>query len=399
MEENVKKQLDQLGDIIDAKLEKAHGQAVDSATGKADVALKGEIANLTQKFTERMDAIEVSSKKRFEANKIEDKSFAGNLTKAISEGALESMRNGTSRSSSFEIKADMTVAADFTGAVIPPQRVPGYKFDPTTYQNIRNLIPIGSTNSDVVKYVKESGYNNAAAPTAEGAALPQSDFDMTAVDANVQKIGTYLRISDEMLHDTPQITSYLSARVPAKLMEVEDDQILDGNGTSPNLNGLVTASSDFDVSATAKFYHAVEAANEFDVLVAALNQLTLSNYRADYILLNPTDFHKILLLKDTTNNYLKDQVYQGLQPNFLGTPIAINNEITAGTFLVGNFAQAAQLWVRDNVSIEFFTQDGINVREGFVTVRVMERVALATYLPNGIINGTFSTAKASLETV
>ena len=69
MEENVKNQLDQLGNIIDAKLEKAHGQAVDSATGKADVALKGEIANLTQKFTERMDAIEVSNKKRFEASK------------------------------------------------------------------------------------------------------------------------------------------------------------------------------------------------------------------------------------------------------------------------------------------------------------------------------------------
>jgi len=30
MEENVKNQLDQLGNIIDAKLEKAHGQALDS---------------------------------------------------------------------------------------------------------------------------------------------------------------------------------------------------------------------------------------------------------------------------------------------------------------------------------------------------------------------------------
>ena len=73
MDENVKNQLDQLGNIIDAKLEKAHGQAVDSATGKADEALKGEIANLTQKFTERMDAIEVSNKKRFDATRREDK--------------------------------------------------------------------------------------------------------------------------------------------------------------------------------------------------------------------------------------------------------------------------------------------------------------------------------------
>ena len=216
MDENVKNQLDQLGDIIDAKLEKAHGQAVESATGKADEALKGEIKNLTEKFTERMDAIEVANKKRFEASKKEDKSFSGNLTKAINEGALDTMRSGGSRSSAFEIKADMTVGADFTGDVIPPQRIPGYKFDPTTPQNIRQLIPIGSTNSDVVRYVKESGYSNGAAAAAEGATLGQTDFDMTATDANVRKIGTYLRISDEMLHDTPQISSYLSARIPVK---------------------------------------------------------------------------------------------------------------------------------------------------------------------------------------
>ena len=352
MEENVKNQLDQLGNIIDAKLEKAHGQAVDSATGKADVALKGEIANLTQKFTERMDAIEVSNKKRFEASKREDKSFGGNLTKAIKEGALDSMRNGGSRSSAFEIKADMTVAADFTGDVIPPQRVPGYKFDPTTPQNLRQIIPVGSTNSDVIKYVKESGYSNGAAAAAEGATL----------------------------------------------MEIEDDQILGGNGSAPNLDGFYNSSSDFDVSSNGKFYQSIESANEFDVLVAALNQLQISNYKADYIMLNPTDFHKILLLKDTTNNYIKDQVYQGLQPNFLGVPIAVNNEVNAGTFFVGNFGQSAQLWVRDNVSVEFFSEDGTNVRDGFITVRVKERVALATYLPNGIINGTFSTAKAALET-
>ena len=66
MTENVKKELDQLGDIIDAKLEKAHGQAVESATGKADEALKGEISNLTSKFNERMDAMEVANKKHFE---------------------------------------------------------------------------------------------------------------------------------------------------------------------------------------------------------------------------------------------------------------------------------------------------------------------------------------------
>lgn len=396
MNENVKAQLDQLGDLIDAKLEKAQGQAIDSATGKADEMLKSEIKNLTTQFNERFDAMEVANKKHFESK--QDVSFKGALNAAINDGAIESIVKGNSRSASFEVKADMTVAADFTGEVIPADRVAGYKFDPSRSVHVRNLIPQGSTSSDVVRFVKESGYSNGAATAAEGATLAQSDFDMTASDANVRKIGTYFRISEEMLADTPQLTSYLSARAPEKLLSVEDTQILSGNGTAPNLSGIITDAADFDTSASGAFYQSVESANEFDVLVATLNQLALSEYQADYIMLNPTDFHKILLLKDTQNSYLKDQVYAGLQPAFMGVPVVINTAISAGTFLAGNFGVGTQLWVRDNVGVEFFREDGTNVRDGFVTVRVSERIALTNYLPNAFVNGSFSTAKSALET-
>ena len=221
---------------------------------------------------------------------------------------------------------------------------------------------------------------------------------MTASTALVQKIGTYFRISEEMLADTPQLTSYLSARAPEKLLEIEDAQLLSGNGSAPNLSGIIGAAADFDVSSGGAFYHAVESANEFDVIVAALNQLSLANYSADCILLNPTDFHKILLLKDTTNNYIKDQVYAGLQPTFMGVKVILNTAMAAGSFLIGNFAAGSQMWIRENLNVEFFREDGTNVRDGFVTVRVSERVALANYLPNAYVNGAFSTAKAALET-
>ena len=396
MNENTKAQLDQLGDLIDAKLEKAQGQAVESATGKADEMLKSEISNLTTQFNERMDAMEVANKKSFEVSN--NVSFKGALTNAINDGAIEAIAKGNARSASFEVKADMTIAADFSGEVIPADRVAGYKFDPTRSTHIRNLIPQGTTSSDVVRFVKESGYSNGAAATAEGGAIAQSDFDFTASDANVRKIATYFRISEEMLADTPQLTSYLSARAPEKLLSVEDTQILSGDGSAPNLSGIITDAADFDTTSGGAFYQSVEAANEFDVLIAALNQLALSNYEADYIMLHPTDFHKILLLKDSNNSYLKDQVYAGLQPAFMGVPVVVNTAITAGTFLCGNFGVGTQLWVRDNVGVEFFREDGTNVRDGFVTVRVSERVALTNYLPNAFVNGTFSTAKAALET-
>jgi HK97 family phage major capsid protein len=98
-------------------------------------------------------------------------------------------------------------------------------------------------------------------------------------------------------------------------------------------------------------------------------------------MVNPTDFAKILLLKSTTNEYLKDQVYAGLQPQFLGVPVVINTAVTAGTYLVGNFGLGTQMWIRENLSLEFFREDGTNVRDGFVTVRLQERIALTNYAP------------------
>ena len=330
--------------------------------------------------------------------KNESKDFKTNLTKAISEGAIDSLRKGNTSAAAFEIKADMTTGADFTGEVIPADRVPGYFFDPNRPQNMRQIIPNGSTQSDVVRFVKESGYSNGAAAANEGSTLSQTDFDMTASSVNVEKIGTYLRISEEMLNDTPQLTSYISNRVPAKLLEVEDDQILGGNGVAPNLLGLYNSGTNFDTSASGAFYQSVDNANEFDVLVAAINQLALSNYKPNFILINPTDFHKILLLKDSQSRYLKDQVYQGLQPSFMGVPVIMNNEVNADSYLVGDFSAACQLWIRENLSVSFHREDGTNIRDGFVTVRCQERLALATYLPLGIIDGLFSTGKTALET-
>lgn len=398
MNEDVKKQLDQLGDLIDSKIEKANAQVLQNAEGKLDSTLKTEIENLSKQFTERVDAMEMANKKNLEAAK-SNKSFKGQFLDILREGGLESMIKGNSRSAQFEIKADMTVGADFTGEVIAADRVSGIKYDPARAVHMRSILPNATTSSDVVRYIKESGYADGTAAKAEGATLGQTDFDLTASDANVRKIGAYFRVSEEMLADAPAIASYISTRAAEKLMAEEDAQILNGNGTAPNLSGIITDSADFDTTSGGAFYQSIESANEFDVLVAALNQLALSEYQANYIILHPSDFHKILLLKDTQNNYLKDQVYAGLQPNFMGVPVIVNTAITAGTFLAGNFSMGTQLWTRDNLSVEFYREDGTNVRDGFVTAVVKERIALTNYLPNAFVNGSFSTAKTALETV
>jgi HK97 family phage major capsid protein len=404
MNDEIKNQLDQIGDIVDSKIEKAFNQAQENAKGEVESSLKSEITNLTNDYnekmeaaTKRMDAIEMESKKTLSG--VNTKTFKGQIEAAIKDGAIEALIKGNTNAARFEIKAaDMTMANAFSGVVAGETVIEDFKFDPSRSVHIRTLLPIGNTDAQTIRFPKESAYDDGAAATAQGSAVGQSDFDITATSVNVEKIGCFLRITEEMLNDTPGLSSYLSARVPGKVLSVEDNEIISGDGSSPNLDGLLTDGTAFTTSSGGLFYQAIESANEFDVIVVALNQLALVNYQADTILMNPTDFHKIVLLKSTANEYLRNQIITGIQPTVNGVPITLSTAMPAGKFLVGNLAQATQLWIRDGLGIEFSREDSTNFRDGFVTVRAQERVALTNYAPNAIVQGTFSTAKAALET-
>lgn len=401
MNDDIKKELDQIGDLVDSKIEKAFNSAQDNAKGEVEESLKSEISNLTNDYLvkndemqKRMDIIEMAAKK----NAVDSKpmNFKSAIKDAIEGGAIEALKKGKSRASSFEVKADMTTGNDYTGEVIAATRVPGFKFDPSNSVHIRQIVPVGTTNSDLIRYVKESAYTQGAAATAEGGALGQTDFNLTASTAPVETIGTYLRLSRQMMEDTEQLSSYISARVPSKLMAVEDDQLLGGNGTAPNLEGLRNSATVWSTGASGFGAADFATPQQFDVLITALNQVAKANYTSDGILLHPTDFHKILTLKDSDNRYLKDQVYQGLQPTFMGVPVRISTAMAEGEFIVGNFSQAAQIWQRENISVEFFEQDSDNVQKNFITVRVQERLGFTTYLPNALCRGSFATVIAAL---
>jgi len=398
MEDNIKKQLDEIGSVVDSKIEKAAGQAMDNAKGEFETSLKSEIENLTNKFVEindRIDQSEVNMKKSFEGAK--KATFKGELTTAINDGVLKGLTEGNYNSAKFEVKAagDMLISGNTTGDVAEIDRIAGIKAEALRADHIRGLIPQGSTQAQTISYVKEANAEDGAATVAEGATLAQSDIDLVESTVKLEKIGTFMRITEEMLADIPALTSFLSARIPQRILAVEDNQILNGDGTSPNLDGLFTDGTAF---AAGGFALAVESANEYDVLIAGLNQLQLNNYKANVILLNPTDLHKIVLLKSTANEYLKNQIYQGLQPSVAGVPIVTNTAVTSGKFLMMDSNAATQLWIRQNLAVEFSKDDSTNFRDGFVTVRATERVATTNYEPKAIVQGTFSTAKAALET-
>ena len=405
MEENkTKQELEALCEKIDSKLEQSAQQVKDNLKHEVDSFKSNEIKDLLDKHknvVDRLDSIEVENKKPTSepVYRTKNEAFSDALNKSES---FKAMKDGSRANASLEIKADVLISSDFSGAnsardATGVMRVDGIKRDPSNITNMMGIIPVGNTDSNVIRFVKESAYTNNAANTAEGAAPTDSEFELTAEDAVVQKTTAIMTISQEMLDDTPGLSSYLSQRLPGKINTVIDDQLIGGSGTSPNLLGLLNGGTVF---AAGGFANAIESAQELDVLYVAMNQLAVANFAANGIVLNPTDFHKIALLKDTTNEYLRGNSLISADGFFRinGVPVYMNNKLSAGNFIVGDFSQGSQVWQREGLRVDFGYENDDNFSKYLVSVRGIARIAHSVYLPNAYSRGSFATAKTALET-
>lgn len=358
--------------------------------------LSAETSNLSAKadaLQAQLDLIDARTQGGFGSGQ-KTASFSGELEKAIASDSFGQYKSGNANKAKMELDfkaADMTIANAYSGEVIPADRVPDLKFDPNRRVHVRSLLPVGQTSSNLIRFVRESAYDNGATPTAQGSAKPQSDFDLTAVDRSIRTIPTFMRLTKEMLDDTPGLIAYLSSRAPSKLMNVEDTQILYGAGTGQNLHGVATDGSAY---INVPFGALI---NQFDVLASAVVQTTKDEYAPNAILINPSDYLKLVSVKETTGAYMLPTYvsFSAGQMFILGVPVYSINAVDAGDFFVGDWALGSQLFVRQGVTLEFFEQDADNVTKNFVTVRVEERIALAVYNQKALVYGSFAAALAS----
>ncbi len=339
----------------------------------------------------RIDEMEKSS------NRKEGGSFKNELAMELEshKSQLNELKtNGRGFRMDLKVANDpMTTGNTYTGEVIESDRLPGVYFDPDRATHVRQFLTQTSTTSDNVRYVQETAYTDGTATQTEGSDKGISDFSLEAKDAPVRTIASYIRVSRQMLDDTAFLTSYINQRLPKKLFLEEDDQILYGNGSGDNLEGITAVAQSFAAIT------GLSLVSRFDALVNSISQVRTDNgeYQASAIMLNPEDFYIMLVEKDNENRYyFPDAVrFGGQPPRVAGVPVITNTAVAADDFIVGDFNLGATMALREGVSLQFFEQDQDNVIKNLVTVRVEERLALPIHNPNAFVYGDFTTALAS----
>lgn len=268
-----------------------------------------------------------------------------------------------------------------SSTIVAPQRLAGIIPGATRLLRIRDILPQGNTTSNLVEYSRELLFTNNAAETNEGVKKPESVLTFEEANAPVKTIAHWIKVSKQVLADAPALQSYIDTRMRYGVEYRIDSQLINGNGTNPNISGLLDSGN----------FTAADTPLTADTALDTLNKAIYKVYEADYaptaILLNPADWGAIERTKATDGQYIIGNPTGLLGPVLWGLPVIVSNAVPQGTFLVGAFDIAAQVWNRENTVVELFEQDEDNVQKNLLTLRAEARLALAIYRPASLVSG------------
>ncbi|MGA6183368.1 major capsid protein [Stenotrophomonas rhizophila] len=288
---------------------------------------------------------------------------------------------------SFTVKAAITREDASAGNLIEPHRIPGVVATPNQRLFLRDLLTWGTTTSDSLEYVRETGFTNNAEVVAENPVNPKPESDL-AFELDSSKVATiahWIRASKQVLRDAGMLQAYINGRLMYGLKLKEEGQLLKGSGVGLNINGLYT-------QATAYANPGVVVQNEtaIDRIRIAMLQVTLAEYEADGIVLNPIDWTTVELSKTTENAYLFATPRGLAVPGLWARPVVATKAMDTGEFLTGAFKLGAQGWDREQANITVSNQDRDNFVKNMVTILCEEDVGLTVFRPEAFVKGGFA---------
>ena len=297
-------------------------------------------------------------------------------------------------------RVDMTVNAAITslttdtagaaGDLVEKTRLPGVVALPQRRMTVRDLIAPGQMDGSTLEYVKETGFTNNAGMVSETVKKPESTLKFDLVTTSARVIAHYMKASRQILSDASQLASIIDNRLRYGLAYKEEQQLLTGDGTGQNLLGIIPQATAFSAP-----FDPAGTETVIDSLRLALLQSELAEFASTGIVLNPTDWARIELLKDTTGRYIIGNPQGTLAPTLWGRPVVATQAIKVDKFLCGAFQQGAQVFDRWQARVEVATENEDDFVKNMVTILAEERLALAVYRPEAFVYGDFGNVSST----
>jgi HK97 family phage major capsid protein len=294
----------------------------------------------------------------------------------IESKAYESARHGElNRVMQFpdvEVKTLMTRTANGWAPFVT--RRDAVEFSPQQGPSAIDVIPKTQTGESAIKYMLETVFTNNAAEAAEGAIYGEAALTYVEQTVPVEKVGVWLPVTDEEIEDVSRFRDTIDGRLMAMLQQRLEKEIIQGNGSTPNLRGVLAATN---LQNQNKGVLSVPDA----VLTAMTLVRSVGFSQPTAAIFHPTDWCAVRLLQTTDGVYIFGSPSEAGPERIWGVPVVQSTYCaasgsTAGVkMVVGDFARKAELTMRRGVDIQITNSHDTNFIYGKQAIRADIRCA------------------------
>ncbi|WP_181769461.1 phage major capsid protein [Bradyrhizobium sp. UNPA324] len=277
----------------------------------------------------------------------------------------------------------MTSAIGSGGALIAPDRRSDAIMKARRRVRIRDLVAPGQTSSNSIEYPRQTTRTNNAAVVSEGGQKPESNIAFDLATWPVRTIAHWIPASKQLMDDSSAIASLIDSELRYGLDLVEEAELLSGSGVGQHLTGLITGATAFSPP------FVLTGVQMLDMLLQAIAQCEEADYEPDGIVLNPLDWRMLQAIKDGVDRYIGGGPYSDQVARLWQLPIATTKAMSRDKFLVGAFEQGAQIFDRQEATVEVSTEDRDNFIKNMLTIRAEQRLAFVVKHPDAFIYGDF----------
>lgn len=271
----------------------------------------------------------------------------------------------------IELKTLLTTSAGWAPETLRNGVVVPYATRPI---QVVDLIPQTTTTQTAVVYMEETTFTNAAAETSEAGTFPEAALAFTQRSSSVRKVSVFLPMTDEQLEDVPQAQGVIDNRLPFMIRQRLDSQIISGDGSAPNLRGVMNVAG---IQTQAKSSDPVP-----DALYKALIKVEVTGQAfANLVIMHPNDWQTVRLLRTADGIYIWGNPSDSGPERIWGLTVARAQAATAGTAIVGDWANFAELSVKRGIDVQVSNSHSTFFIEGKQAVRADMRAALVFYRP------------------
>lgn len=168
-----------------------------------------------------------------------------------------------------------------------------------------SVLAVNSHSTAAYGYLRQASRNNQAAPVADGATKPTSVYGLSREERKLE-VAAHLSepISDYWLADAPSVKTFVDNELLYGLFRAVEAQVINGNGTSPNMRSLLNQSGIQVIPA--QLIGGTAATDYLETTRRGINNLESLGYTPGAVVLNSAAWLIVEGLKDADGRYLLD---------------------------------------------------------------------------------------------